>query len=163
MIQAKRAPEPAIPRPTCTTRGRFCTGRQTGRRSKLTCTTRGRFCTGRQTGRRSARVGAKSSEAGPRPADEQSCGLSLDLYKSPDPQNRCVPCRRCLPRSLRQTKADNADKADGSFQRPLVRATRTPEPASPGPTCTTRGRFCTTRFEAGRRSVQLTQSGVSSS
>ncbi len=46
---------------------------------------------------------AKSSEAGPRPADEQSCGLSLDLYKSPDPQNRCLPCRRCLPRSLRQT------------------------------------------------------------
>ena len=70
-------------------------------------------------------------EAGPRPADEQSCGLSLDLYKSPDPQNRCLPCRRCLPRSLRQTKADNADKADGSFQRPLVRATRTPEPAIP--------------------------------
>ena len=48
-------------------------------------------------------VQAKSWESGPRPADEQSCGLSLDLYKSPDPQNRCLPCRRCLPRSLRQT------------------------------------------------------------
>ncbi len=28
MIQAKRAPEPAIPGPTCTTRGPFCTTRQ---------------------------------------------------------------------------------------------------------------------------------------
>ena len=28
MILAKRAPEPAIPRPSCTTRGRFCTTRE---------------------------------------------------------------------------------------------------------------------------------------
>ncbi len=102
MIQAKRAPEPAIPRPTCTTRGR-----PPGRSVQLVSfrtSRRNILYNSPRAGRRSARVGAfKSSETGPRPADEQSRGLSLDLYKSPDPQNRCLPCRRCLPRSLRQT------------------------------------------------------------
>ncbi len=75
MIQAKRAPEPAIPRPTCTTRGR-----PPGRSVQLVSfrtSRRNILYNSPRAGRRSARVGAfKSSETGPRPADEQSCGLS---------------------------------------------------------------------------------------
>ena len=133
MIQAKRAPEPAIPRPPCTTRGRFCTSRQDVLYNSLDlykspraiCTTRFVLYNSLRGGEaicttRSPRKRLLGSDGPVLP--ESSSGLRLALFMTPI---KLTPLRRrsvayvwrlCRARHKRHSFITNVSRTGAHFK-----------------------------------------------